>query len=373
MKNYSVRLCHRAYFTSTRYYATVRESKDHTFGHHRNSSSVATLSADITSRGSCPYSNSNKQEIASVTPTLKHIPKLPFLGSMVPPHSGVDPLDLSNPYQHHPKLRNKFGDFYSIGIPGIGKGVNQAVHVLTDPNEMLKVLRKEGNYPHGGITSIYPPIQILKEANSPFLGFFSRGEEWQKYRRFFQTDLLTPSAAKGYVPGMIKAAEIASHGAPSYRSELNKYLNHVSFDLFSSLMLGEFTKMAEDKNEKNKEQSNLEFCEVTVNAMQKIVPLVTKEYYLPLFLKFGIKSDLYKAFEKDYRRHREIAFEKFHKFAKKKEDGLLDEFEQSSYCARALDRMEQTKGAHKIEKSDVAEMVVMGLGAALDTTSAVMS
>ena len=42
---------------------------------------------------------------------------------------------------------------------------------------------------------------------------------------FFQNDLLSPAAAKGYIPGMIEAAQLASKGAPSIADNMNYFLN----------------------------------------------------------------------------------------------------------------------------------------------------
>ena len=52
--------------------------------------------------------------------------------------------------------------------------------------------------------------------------------------KFFQNDLLSPAAAKGYIPGMIEAAQLASKGAPSIADNMNYFLNCCAFDLFST-------------------------------------------------------------------------------------------------------------------------------------------
>ena len=75
---------------------------------------------------------------------LTNVPKLPILGSIIPQHSGVDKLDLSKTYDWWFSNHIKFGNFYSIGLPSLGKGLYSTAYVIADPNEYMKVLRKEG-------------------------------------------------------------------------------------------------------------------------------------------------------------------------------------------------------------------------------------
>lgn len=74
--------------------------------------------------------------------------------------------------------------------------------------------------------------------------------------------------------------------------------------------------------------------------------------------------------EKNLDISREIAFAKVDSFRKKKEGGLLNENEEASYYARALDRQ---KAVEDITDQEVSEISVMALTAALDTTSSVMN
>jgi hypothetical protein len=54
---------------------------------------------------------------------LVEIPKLPFVGSMISSFSGILPMDESKTFETWSELRRRrFGDFYSIGIPGVGEG-----------------------------------------------------------------------------------------------------------------------------------------------------------------------------------------------------------------------------------------------------------
>ena len=93
--------------------------------------------------------------------------------------------------------------------------------MLTDATEFLKVLRQEGQFPFGGIQLQWPNIVYFQSIASPLMdeenGYFGRGLTWKRQRTFLQTDLLSPSAAKGYIPGIIKTAQIASKQLLAFR------------------------------------------------------------------------------------------------------------------------------------------------------------
>lgn len=80
-------------------------------------------------------------------PKLVEIPALPFVGSLLPAYSNTPPMDESLVFETWPELRRRFGDFYSIGIPGLGDGWKGTMYVIQDPKEMMKILRREGIYP----------------------------------------------------------------------------------------------------------------------------------------------------------------------------------------------------------------------------------
>jgi hypothetical protein len=52
-------------------------------------------------------------------PTLKHVPSLPVVGSLIQAYSKVPhTLDPAYAMKTWPKLTEQYGDFYTIGIPG---------------------------------------------------------------------------------------------------------------------------------------------------------------------------------------------------------------------------------------------------------------
>lgn len=91
-------------------------------------------------------------------PKLVEIPSLPLFGSMLPFHSGfrIDPADANGTFR---KLGETHGSFYSLGLPGVGKGWDGTLYVTGDPDQMMKVLRQEGSYPAGAAENQW----VLKE------------------------------------------------------------------------------------------------------------------------------------------------------------------------------------------------------------------
>lgn len=225
--------------------------------------------------------------------------------------------------------------------------------------------------------------QLVTRPNRPLANFyeeakvrgasalFKHGEEWQRIRRFLQTDMLHPSAAKGYVPGIIKASQIASEGAPLHSDKMKEYMVYASFDMFSAVSLGEFPGLA---NGKNQDDDNLLFCNATVDGFNNEFPLMLNPLE-KVKKSLGIKSSMYKNFEKDFGLARDIAARKVKDFWKRKDNGdLKNDFEKNSYASLAIDRYLSSIGTDdEMDEEDVYEVVMLGLIAALDTTSSVLN
>ena len=174
-------------------------------------------------------------------PKLNEVPSLPLVGSVgIPIYSGTPPLKWAAIYDFHTEMHRRFGDFYRFGAIGFGDSndIYRNSFVITDPNEMLKVVRDQGIYPSGAIQNQWAPIKWHKERGFAIIeredGLFGQGEEWKRLRTFLQTDLLSPASAKSYIPGLIEAANLGSKGAPASCNEMNDFLNYCFFDLFST-------------------------------------------------------------------------------------------------------------------------------------------
>lgn len=331
--------------------------------------------------GACPHQSNEVNEAASTStkPRVKfvNVPKLPFFGSLIPKYSNASKFDPTRTYQVWYENREKFGDFYCIGIPVIGKSITGDAYILTDPNEFMKVLRKEGPFPFGVIEFQWPFVEYYKDkrasetAAGAGLNLFSRGLAWQRLRRFMQTDLLHPSAAKGYVPGMIRASQIASEGAPLHAKDIKKYTAYCSFDLFSSVMFGEFNGIASGKSG---HEANERFCYVTVEAMSEMSSSI-RDIGAKLKKKIGLKTKDYKYYEENLTESRRIAYSKMKDFKLRKDNGeLLNDFEKMSYASLSIDRFYDSLGEDDaLNEEEVTEMLVIAMVAAVDTTSALLN
>ena len=344
------------------------------FASVRSKSSSAAAAAS-----KCPITGAgggNDSDSGATTVKLHSVPKLPFVGSIIPQHSGVDKLDLTKSYDWWLTNRQKFGDFYSLGLPGLGKDIVGTTYVLTDPNEYMKVLRKEGQHPFGAVMTEWPFIKYYEDGGdqpgfSAGKALFSQGESWQRIRRFMQTDLLSPAAAKGYVPGMIKACQIASQGAPLHASNISAYTTQCSFDMFSSIVFGGFPGLAGGGS---KEEQDELFCTSSINATELIVPMLTDP--VEIFQKsLGFKSKIYTTFEENFTVARNIATQKIESFIERKANGELSTvFEKNSYASLALDRYLDSVGEEgALKEEEVVEIIMVALIAALDTTSAMLN
>jgi cytochrome P450 len=327
----------------------------------------------------CPFSG--EEPPLTKTTKLYQVPILPFAGSLIPQYSGAAPFDPSKFYDVYRENRRRFGEFYKIGFPGFGKGRDGELYILTDPNEMMKVLRQERGshpYPRGVIEAEWPLIKYFKGRGSPIGlggdremdsdGFMGRGETWKRLRTFLQKDMLSPDAASSYIPGMVEAAEFASKGAPASSKDLNAYTNRCAFDMFCSFFLGELTRMADPNTGHSRE--NIEFCNSSVRAFETLMGQLTNPFQLLLF-RLGIQSSMYNEMVETLSISTSISRKKYKEFRKRYEAGELNEQEQNSYMARAIER--QAAEGSTISEPELAEIIDLSLTAAVETTSSLLS
>lgn len=200
---------------------------------------------------------------------------------------------------------------------------------------------------------------------------FSRGADWQRIRRFMQSDLLGPAAAKGYVPGMIRACQIASEGAPLHSKSIESFTTFCSFDMFSSVIFGNFPGLASGKEA---QEENERFCNTTLEALGTVTPMLMNPL-LRVMKTIGIKPKVYADMEEKLTISRNTARDKMKEFKLRKERGeLVNDFEKSSYASLSIDRFLASEGEEDaLEEEDMAEILVVALIAALDTTSALLN
>mmetsp|Transcript_9863 Transcript_9863/g.14610 ORF Transcript_9863/g.14610 Transcript_9863/m.14610 type:complete len:563 (+) Transcript_9863:59-1747(+) len=330
------------------------------------------------SAATCPVTGSAVSEnVATNTnePQLNIVPSLPFVGSTIRQHSGIpSEMGEGKEFKFWMNMREKYGDFYRLGIPGFGVGSHGLAHVVTCPHEFAKVIRSEGKYP-SGVLQIQWGLQkaLEEEMDSPITrgedkGFFGRGMDWKRMRTFLQTDLLNPQAANGYVPGVIQAAELASKGAPAMSNDLNNYLNHCTFDMFNSIMFGQLVGTA-DSSTPTKEVDE-EYVQ-SASTLLQTNNILNKDPYEIIMGKLGIKTEKYGIMVDHLKRVFQIGDSKVHQFTERKNRGELNDLEEKSWLAHAIER--QAAGGTGITDEEMVAISGIILSASVDTTSSLLS
>jgi cytochrome P450 len=348
------------------------------------------------SESGCPFTG-RKSELP---PKLKHVPKLPFLGSLISSYSGIPPFEPGKMYEFEIAVRRKFGDFYTLGFPIFGRGLFAETINITSPEEMLKVIRAEGAYPSGLVNNAWAFANAFLDDGSPLvgpraskgdqrdLGILGVGKLWKQQRTFLQMGMLDPKSARGFVPGIVQAAKLASKGAPAAgrQGNVNHYLNLCAFDMFSSFMLGELTQCAptayhdrhdnthinQTSQQRERQEENMAFCRSAINGME----LSAQMGFEPLqgfAQKIGYKTKKYRAFYEEWSTARRISMKKLHSFIERYHEGNLTEMERNSYMFNALERYERGENGPEdpITKEVLMDLCIFALFVGVDTTSSV--
>jgi len=340
-------------------------------------SRLARAKSTAAAAGACPFSG------AEATPKLNHAPKLPIVGSLP-----FFPPDESDMYGYLNRRREKYGEWYSFGAPGFSKSIFGTVFLMNNPSEFVKVVRGEGTYPSGIVEYLWPIRAALKECNSALVqtnsdgttnyGLFDHGEQWKKQRMFLQTGMLDPRTAKGFIPGISRAAELATSGAPEMGKEgkLNHYLNTAAFDMFSSFMLGEYTQAAAGRaDDKSNNDENIRFCNAAIRFMEMSMADIARSPYEMIMCKLGIKTEKWRDMIDHWKTVQEIGSLKLDRFMERRQRGELNDVEKASYFHNALERFEaQPEGNESnLTLDEVKQLCILSLFVSVDTTSTVTS
>jgi len=314
---------------------------------------------------------------------LKHVPALPLVGSMIPQHSGLPKLELGRQYENNNTIRERFGNFMTLGVPGIGVGWRGTMYNIFSPSEMMKIVRSEGDTPSGFVEKLWAWRRALRESGSAMVsmkdgeydyGLFDHGDGWKRQRTFLQTGMLDPRAARGFIPGIVTAAEQASQVAPAHANDINEYLNYTAFDMFCSFMFGAqmrtaSTVVSPDPVVREQNEENERFVTAALGVFEKTSQLnmlpteFLKSTYLP-----SMKSSMYLEFEKEWDTVREVGLKKIHDFIDRYDRDELDEMERASYLAGAIERQRETE---EVTQDEMVELCLTSLFVGVDTTSSV--
>ena len=293
---------------------------------------------------------------------LQHVPSLPLLGSTIPFHSGMDFLDLHNLFSN---ARKKYGDFYTIGIPNLGTGLYGTLHIVQDPQEMMKVLRAEGKYPTSSVQNIWSFKAVQNDYEFGRAGeILGYGEDWKLIRGFLQNDLLSPDAARRYLPGILQTVPFISKGMPGNANNLDQYLNRASFDMFNSILIGAFPRITDPDTDSD--PVDVEFSDKIAHVIGAGLEM-TRSVKLTLLHKLGIKSSEYKNLYKEWSEAIEYPFNKFDELERKRAEGTLTPSEKASYWNQAMNRLEEGKSG--LTKEEVNKICLTLFNVSVDTTS----
>lgn len=293
-------------------------------------------------------------------PTLKEIPSLPIVGSLISSYSGLPKIDFlgTNMIETMRAINKENGPFFSMGIPGFGTGLKGTIYTVGDPDVMLKVLKQEGTYPSGVVEKEWPLMGWMKKHNYTSVGLMTRGPEWKRVRSFIQKDLLAPASAREYLPGVLKGAAMASKKAPVLGDDVVRFMNFAAMDMFSYVLFGGSHGMSEEEYET--------FCVTSIEGLSELFHLMRDPKQNLLANLLGIETASVRSFYEKMDIVDEIARRRFTAFMEQVEKDDLTSEERDSYFHKMMKRQPESG----VTKEEMIESAVLIMAAAVDTTAA---
>jgi len=258
---------------------------------------------------------------------------------------------------------------YHMGLPGLGEGSSGRVYVVADPREYLQVIQNEGKFPSGILEALWPLSERLKRQEQT-TNIFERGEGWKRERSFIQRNLLAPGAAKGYIPGIVEAARLASRGAGDWGDQFNIFTARASFDLFNAAFFGKLARTADAKNSQA-DPRDMQFCDNVLRGFDLMVPILLSPSEKFIIDTLGLSTSRFDKFCDSFNRAQDRVTEMIDDFMRSRERGELQDWEKTSYCFSTLDYYEKECSDMNLE--DIKTLFFGLLTAAVDTTSGVIN
>lgn len=301
------------------------------------------------------------------------LPMLPVVGSIPWTMSfdvgGGRKVDaMAKQYEALPAMRERYGQLYRMGVPGLGRGLMQELYVCVDPAEYMHVLRNEGSFPFGAAQLQWAIVDFNSKHMPEALPLFSRGQDWRRVRLVMQKDILPPEPALGYLPGVVDAAEAAAEGAPAESNNVARFTGHASLDMFSSVLLGRVCRTA-NPADANRRQEDVDFAAHMFKAFGVLSPML-QSVLEPLASRAGCPMSMKRQFDGNFA----LAMAHAHGIAddvlEREKQGRLTLAEEASYLIAAMRRARSTEGADEVATKQIVSSL---LAAAVDTTSAVIN
>jgi len=256
-----------------------------------------------------------------------------------------------------PLMYQTHGSVYTLGVPGIGKGIKQLYVICCDPREYAKVIHNEGRNPFGAIMVQWPFITAYNKLNYPNVGLFTRGEEWRRLRMATQKALLTPDSVKGYVPGICKAAAMASENFDKWQDRVNIFNMYSSYDMLFTALFGRLLdSLGEGLND-----NTTQFTESAVKVVNESQALLMSPYDT-IMNQLGISTSRMKKLLELMITQNELSSKAVEDFLARRECGKLDEFELGSYVSVNLSKQEKAEDGMTLEEFKAMTPILLGAG-----------
>ena len=233
---------------------------------------------------------------------------------------------------------------------------------------MMKVLRSEGRFPSSVVTEQWPLKKFFHGRSTSAkraFGIMETGEPWKLIRNFMQKDLLSPSAAKRYIPNIGKACKFISRGIEHRGKDMNLFLNEASLDMFATVLLGQFLHLTDPNVESDPD--HIIFCRAVARGLQLNGEMTSSVFENVAHKVFNFETKKYKTFASDWGKAFHYGEAMIAKLRAKKEAAMLNEFEEASYWNQAhLRRVEENS---ELTEEEVDAICFSMLSASVDTTA----
>merc|ERR1719334_2826820 len=180
-----------------------------------------------------------------------------------------------------------------MGLPGFGDGIKHLFVLCCDPREYVNVMHNEGRNPYGALLIQWPTKTIVKQTNSQIQNLWTQGEDWRRIRMAAQKALVTPDSVKGYVPGVCKAAALASKNFDQYHDRVHTFNAHSSYDMIFTAIFGRLL----DSLSEGSDEKTAQYTKTQTEATDELLALLMSPYE-GLMNKFGITTSRVKNFTK---------------------------------------------------------------------------
>jgi len=131
-------------------------------------------------------------------------------------------------------LHSEYGDVVLMPKEEFGQDMVKVFH----PDIIQELLQKEGRYPIGAASLIWPFNRYQDETGRMSQLGSAVGPEWKKLRSILQKNLVNPRDAQGYYPLLSDIADQAVNYMPANANQMGSYAPRMAIDLFITLMCG---------------------------------------------------------------------------------------------------------------------------------------